>query len=79
MAARRLFTLLRVNTNTDAIYAPSGQGMSEHDARRHVAFCATDNLGMTRQDASKAAAALPLDGTPHRVGHYEFRAEPLTP
>jgi len=80
MAARR-FTVTRTNTETGAVWAPQLAAVSERDARTYVAHCATDNLGMSRKDAASRAAGLPLDGTPYRVGHYEFvvTPEPSTP
>ena len=46
---------------------------NKRDARQHVAWCATDNLAMSRRDATDAANAYAADlDEPYRLGPYTF-------
>lgn len=50
-----------------------GHVPDKRTARQRVAWCATDNLAMTRKDAAAAANAYPAElNEPYRLGHYTF-------
>ena len=63
-------TLTRTHTS-GRTHAVGVVGKAE--ARRRVAWCATDNLGYSRAAATKAAAAFPADlDEPYVLGPYTF-------
>ena len=68
--------LVRTNTETGAVLR---QGFADlrppkllADARRRVAWCGTDNLGMSRVQASVAAQQVTVLDKPFVLGHYRF-------
>lgn len=69
---KQLFTLTRENVETAAVLVSNG--LTERECRARVAFCGTDNLGLTRKEAAASAEWLTFDGKPCRVGRYVFTA-----
>lgn len=63
------YTVVRTNTATGAVY--TNHGLSLREARRSVAWCCTDNLGMTRAQANRTAGQLTPD-VALMAGHYTF-------
>lgn len=64
-------TLTRTHEN-GAVFI-DGSITSKSHARRRVAWCGTDNLGMTRSSAAAAADAYPADlDEPYVLGPFTF-------
>lgn len=56
------------------------QVASKREARQQVAWCATDNLGLSRRDATAAANAYAADlNEPYVLGPYIFVLTQETP
>lgn len=68
------FQVLRTNTQTGAMLADVVE--TEREARQLIAWCATDNLGMTRKQASKEADAARI-GEPYALDRYVFTITPV--
>ena len=63
------YQVLRANTLTGNALADVAS--TEKDARRLIFWCATDNLGWPRRDATRAADALIID-EPYALEYYVF-------
>lgn len=66
------YTVRRTNTNTGAglVFIED----TEREARRQIFWCGTDNVGMTKRDATKAANEAKLD-EPYAIDGYVFTIE----
>jgi hypothetical protein len=69
------YVIHRTNTETGAAYADITD--TEKDARRQIFWCALDNVGMSRRDATKAANAAPI-GEPYAISGYLFTIEKVS-
>lgn len=67
------FTVTRTSSDSDRVI--TWTGLDEREARQLVAFCAHDNLGMTKGAASKQANRADIASGVVELGPYTFRIE----
>lgn len=69
MSARRTYTFTRTGGHTEQYC----EHRTLHQCRQLIAWCCTDNLNMTRTEASGHAGQF-IPGEPLTIGEYTFQA-----